>query len=607
MDRKDSLAPKEKKITNRTVATISILAAVVLLVVDLFVMIRMPENNLAPVIITILMLVGVYLFVNAILKEIHENKKQEEEQYDMMFKSGKASYLLMKKALGQLNEIERNTTTPADDLIAAQKAIAKLTITRNKENAVALMNSNDELLGHILEFEERIKESQNELMEKNHDMFDASVNDILEKQKEILSNIQDMQNSIYGELSQTADNIHGNLTQTMESMQGIKDELVQQNVQMKEDLLAATLQLRQNISTEESIADAQPGAEELPIMEEAINFADNLGEMGAEAGIREEALDFADSLGEMGAEAGISAGEPDFADSLGETEKIEIADDFEEPEGEEDLSFLDNLNLEEELEAKEGELDFADSLGETEKIEIADDFEEPEEKEDLSFLDNLNLEEELEAKEEELDFADSLGEIELEEGENDFTEGLGEIEKIEISDDFEETGSEEDLSFLDNLNLDEELDKGLTETDGIDFAETLDFGEEDNLGLGEEETLDFGEEETFELGESDNILDFGKGESFNFGEEDNLGLGEEEALNFGEEDNLGLALEEVDSDESEISIDAFDTAEEPAANSNIIPMTVPEPVAKEEPAKAEASDPHKLMTPEEIAALIANM
>lgn len=487
MDRKDSLAPKKKKSRNQMTAIVSILVAAALLAADLFVMIRMPEDNLAPVIITIVMLVGVYVFVNAILKEIRENKSQSDEQYDMLFKSGKASYLLMKKALEQLEEIENSTKIPADDLITTQKSIAKLTITRNKENALALMNSNDRLLEHILEFKEKMDAGQSELIEKNQSILDTSMNEIQAKQQEIFSSLQEMHNAIQGEVSQTADGIQENVTQAMESILNMKDELIQQNAQMKDELIRQSEQMkdeliRQNAQIkDEVLASAAFAQQNITASASVQDAPEDLSGVGEDIG-------FADGFGE--------SEDIDFADGLGEPENIDFADGLGEPETE------------------EGDIDFGDSLGESEDI----------------------------------DFADSLGESETEEGltgaeDIDFADSLGETEKIEFTDDLEEEEKKEDLSFLDDMNLEAELEAGLAESGNISPADNSEV---------EADSLDFGAE------------------------------------------SLGLEPEAEQEPEAE-------------TNSNVIPMTVSDAPVEEEPAKTIPSDPHKLMTPDEIAALIASM
>ena len=82
MDKNDLLTPQEKKDKNRSIVVITLLITAVLLVADLYVMINMATNYLALIGITVLLLVCVYFFINAILKEMQTNKLKAEEQYE---------------------------------------------------------------------------------------------------------------------------------------------------------------------------------------------------------------------------------------------------------------------------------------------------------------------------------------------------------------------------------------------------------------------------------------------------------------------------------------------------------------------------------------------
>ena len=102
MDKNDTLTPQEKKDKNRSIVVITLLIAAVLLIADLYVMINMSTSYLALVLITVLLLVCVYFFINAILKEMQTNKQKAEEQYEDIVRSGKASYIMLKKALKEV-------------------------------------------------------------------------------------------------------------------------------------------------------------------------------------------------------------------------------------------------------------------------------------------------------------------------------------------------------------------------------------------------------------------------------------------------------------------------------------------------------------------------
>ena len=109
------------------IAIVSILVVAALLIADLYVMVNMPGMILLLVGITVLLLAGVYVFINAILREINQSKIHTQEQYENIFKSEKASYILLKKAFEQLERMESKGADnySSEDIITAQKAIAK--------------------------------------------------------------------------------------------------------------------------------------------------------------------------------------------------------------------------------------------------------------------------------------------------------------------------------------------------------------------------------------------------------------------------------------------------------------------------------------------------
>ena len=78
---------------------ITLLIAVVLLVADLYAMINMPQKFIILAIITALFLVAIYFLVDSISIYLMAEKNRKEEQYDSIFKSEKASYLLLRKTV----------------------------------------------------------------------------------------------------------------------------------------------------------------------------------------------------------------------------------------------------------------------------------------------------------------------------------------------------------------------------------------------------------------------------------------------------------------------------------------------------------------------------
>ena len=186
MEKIDTITLQDKsRDKNRLTAIVSILTAAALLVADLYVMVNLPGMIPLIAVITAGLLAGVYVFVNAVLREINRSKEETKEQYENIFKSEKASYILLKKAFEQLEELESKSggNHTSEDIITAQKAIAKVTISRNRENADALLNSNDKMLEKIFDFEEKLGSSQSELLDRQRSAIDDSMRELQESLK----------------------------------------------------------------------------------------------------------------------------------------------------------------------------------------------------------------------------------------------------------------------------------------------------------------------------------------------------------------------------------------------------------------------------------------
>ena len=167
-----------------------VMALTALLVVELYIMINDSQSYVNMVIVAVIMLVLVYLLVSQILRQSEERQKKMEELYEDVLKSQKASYLLLRKHFTaiekQIGEVRNEVKTPKDEIISIQKAIAKITISRSKENTDALMNSNDRLMKKVYDFENLMEQSNKDQLVQQREML-AEVGHEL---KELLVNLE---------------------------------------------------------------------------------------------------------------------------------------------------------------------------------------------------------------------------------------------------------------------------------------------------------------------------------------------------------------------------------------------------------------------------------
>ena len=191
---------KKKEKNYRLSLVISILIAACLFVADLYIMINMPQNVLALVAVNVLFLAAIYYVIDAVTRQISAAAERKEEQYDSIFKSEKASYLLLRKTFDDLYELiekgNQSRKTNVEDIIHAQKAVAKVSIGRSKENADALMNSNDRIMEKISMLEAVLSDNVPQPASETNKNDSAYAQNILNNQNKILQQLEVLQNTL---------------------------------------------------------------------------------------------------------------------------------------------------------------------------------------------------------------------------------------------------------------------------------------------------------------------------------------------------------------------------------------------------------------------------
>ena len=191
---------KKKEKNYRLSLVISILIAACLFVADLYIMINMPQNVLALAAVNVLFLAAIYYVIDAVTRQISAAAERKEEQYDSIFKSEKASYLLLRKTFDDLYELiekgNQSRKANVEDIIHAQKAVAKVSIGRNKENTDALMNSNDRIMEKISMLEAVLSDNVSHPAPETNKNDSAYAQNILDNQNKILQQLEVLQNTL---------------------------------------------------------------------------------------------------------------------------------------------------------------------------------------------------------------------------------------------------------------------------------------------------------------------------------------------------------------------------------------------------------------------------
>lgn len=536
MDKKEK-QPREKK--GMSLAPVFLLGATVLLLIEMYFIVNLPRVYLVQIILGAAILACTYVFIAALLKEIHKTGEQAKDEYERMLRGEKASYLMLKKISEQLEAVDRNTREPGEEIITAQKAIAKVTITRSKENADALMNSNDRVVDNLLQLKESMDAGFEQFAGKQQNMMDDSVKELVLKQQEFAEELKEITaglKEITEGLQAVKETVAEEKAQTLAAIESRMDELVSQNAALESKIAestAAAAAQKPEPDMEPELTESEPDMEAEPEL--------------------------------------VMEPQPEEVMEPQPEEVMEPEADFSMPD------------------TPEEELPVVDAETVTDDTPVMEEYEEP-----IVDSDAIVEEEDAAAA------TDDQNEAEAESGEIDsFDLGAGGLDfggdSLDLGVDGLDLGTENLDLGADNLDAGAGgLDLG---SDGLDLgADSLDLGG-DSLDLGAD-SLDLGAE-NLDLGTEN--LDLGV---------DSLDLGADGSDLGGESLDLGADLKEEAAPENE----APDEPEPVAAPENEIPdepkVAEPqkEPETKaEEAAPMDFSDPHKLMTPEEIAALIAKM
>ncbi len=176
------------------------IAVAVLIVMELYIMINFASNFMFMAVGILLMIVALFFLISAILDMSLKSKDMEAQKYEEIYNAQKASYLVIKKSFDEMDErlrnIEQNSSLPAEDIINAQKAVAKVTISRSKENTDALMNSNDELINQLFTIREKIESNNSQIIEKQQAMLKEANFDIQQKISQLTNQISNIEGKI---------------------------------------------------------------------------------------------------------------------------------------------------------------------------------------------------------------------------------------------------------------------------------------------------------------------------------------------------------------------------------------------------------------------------
>ena len=186
---------KQKKAKIQVIFLILISTLVIL--ADFYAIINYPKEYMLIAAITVIFMICLWGVISGFFSLSALKEDRREEQYDSIFKSEKASYLMLRKYFdeieGKIEILQKESKIPTEDIINAQKGIANVVINRNKENADAIMNSNEQLMETFEHLENKLKESNDFIIESQKNVIYDNLKDIMEKQQVLSDSIKDME------------------------------------------------------------------------------------------------------------------------------------------------------------------------------------------------------------------------------------------------------------------------------------------------------------------------------------------------------------------------------------------------------------------------------
>lgn len=124
---------------------------------ELYAIVNFPKMFIVLVVLAAADLICLYVAIRGVISVYETKYTRREEQYESIFKSEKASYLMLKKYFEEISVklayMEEASKIPTEEIVNAQKGIAKVIIKRSHENTDALMNSYEQLLDRFDTFQ----------------------------------------------------------------------------------------------------------------------------------------------------------------------------------------------------------------------------------------------------------------------------------------------------------------------------------------------------------------------------------------------------------------------------------------------------------------------
>lgn len=235
MKKEKNIVQEQKPQKTKLKMTFAILCLAVLFIVELYLMMNYSKEYLFLGIAGLGILCLVYIVTDLSFKMQREKESFYEKEYENIYKAQKVSYVFLKQSFMDmekiLERIEENTEVPAEELIEAQKAVGKITIQKNRENAASLLNSNEKVIHHIISLEDKVKEAVRSI-EESSNASDAAPDN---RQQEIIDNLAQNQIVLKEELNRLAEQMN---SQNHEILDAVKKSLSESAAMLEKHIVS---------------------------------------------------------------------------------------------------------------------------------------------------------------------------------------------------------------------------------------------------------------------------------------------------------------------------------------------------------------------------------
>ncbi len=272
---------ENEKTPKKRVRTTSVITLLICMI-DIYIIINIPEDYTILAAAMFLTLVSSVLTINSWFKWKDLEGQNRNEQYTDIMNVQKSSYVIIQKKVQDLDEKlnfigqkimplekagdvnQRKIASMLDSIVEDQKKIAKITISRSKENADALMNPNDKLLLQMEEFRDSISGMQGQLLSQQEEIHNEEAKKLDKSTDEIFKRITELRDLLVKE----ADEISENILTSQQSLEESYSSAIEAAAESK-NMNSAKDSITEEKSSEEIHNTDQK--EEQPIAEDVLN------------------------------------------------------------------------------------------------------------------------------------------------------------------------------------------------------------------------------------------------------------------------------------------------------------------------------------------------